>query len=350
MRTKNWMNAAGLLAISTLLLAGGCKEDASEPMAETPEAPAAAEATAEMQNPDAPVVTVNEEVLTQGELQDQVQRLLAAQRMQNVPEEQMAQAASQMRQRVVDAFVAQTVLIDEAERQGISTSESDVEEAMNNIKDSVPEGMTFEQILETQGLTEERVREDVERGMKMEKLLDQQTNQNAVTEADVKDFYDTQASYFEQPEMVTARHILLSVEEDADEATKAEKKAKAEEIHKQLVEGADFAELAEAHSDCPSKARGGNLGSFPRGRMVKEFEDAAFTQNIGEIGPVIETQFGYHIVEVLEKQEAGKQSLDEARPMITDFLEKQKKQETMASYVKGLIERADVTYGDAAAE
>jgi parvulin-like peptidyl-prolyl isomerase len=100
---------------------------------------------------------------------------------------------------------------------------------------------------------------------------------------------------------VRARHILVAAKPKAGHAERAEKQRLAEKIRKQLADGADFAEMAKMHSDCPSKQRGGDLGTFKKGQMVKPFEHAAFTQKVDAIGPVVETQFGYHIVQVTER-------------------------------------------------
>ena len=105
------------------------------------------------------------------------------------------------------------------------------------------------------------------------------------------------------------------------------KKTKAEELRKQLVAGADFAELAKKNSDCPSKESGGDLGTFTRGQMVKPFEDAAFSQEKNAIGPVVETDFGFHIIQVLEHLSPQIAKLDgEIKKQIQAFLERQKQQ------------------------
>jgi parvulin-like peptidyl-prolyl isomerase len=100
---------------------------------------------------------------------------------------------------------------------------------------------------------------------------------------------------------VRARHILVAAAPNVGDAARVESKRVAGKIRKQLIDGADFADMAAKHSDCPSKRKGGDLGTFDRGRMVKAFEDAAFSQKVNAIGPVVETQFGFHIVQVLER-------------------------------------------------
>ena len=151
---------------------------------------------------------------------------------------------------------------------------------------------------------------------------------------------------FKTEESAHARHILCSYKATDTDAVKTEKKALAEKCRKELVGGADFAELAKKHSDCPSKQKGGDLGTFSRGQMVKTFEDAAFTQKIKDIGPVVESRFGYHVIQVLERSEAGSKPMAEAKPKILKHLNDQKKQGLMKTYVDGLRAKAEIKYAD----
>lgn len=128
-----------------------------------------------------------------------------------------------------------------------------------------------------------------------------------VLEQRARDVYRAETKRFEIPEEVKASHILiLATEENAE--------AKASELLAELKGGKDFAELAKARSQDPgSGAKGGDLGFFGRARMAKEFEEAAFQLKVGELSGLVKTQFGYHIIKVTDRKEAGKQPFDEVR-------------------------------------
>ncbi len=129
-----------------------------------------------------------------------------------------------------------------------------------------------------------------------------------------------------------------------DEAAKAAKKAQMEEIQKKLAAGADFAATATEVSECPSSRQGGDLGSFSRGQMVPEFEEAAFTQPIGEVGPIVETQFGYHIIKVADRKEAGKVPLEEAKETIVSRLQNETGRAAVTVYIDELKANSDIQY------
>jgi peptidyl-prolyl cis-trans isomerase D len=144
-----------------------------------------------------------------------------------------------------------------------------------------------------------------------------------VPDSDVAAYYNSHQDQYRTPERVQARHILLATANKSD-AEKAKIKAKAEDLLKQLRGGADFAKLAEKNSEDPgSAAKGGDLGWVVRGQMVKEFEDATFALKPKEISNVITTQYGYHIIQVQEKEPAHLRTLDEVKPEILTTLRSQ---------------------------
>jgi len=175
-----------------------------------------------------------------------------------------------------------------------------------------------------------------------------------VSDDEIKKFYDDPAniSDFEQPEMVRASHILLMTQDPTTHEPlpadkKAEKKKQMEDILKQAKAGADFGELAKKYSEDPgSKDKGGEY-TFPRNRMVKEFEDTAFAlKNPGDISDIIETTYGYHIIKLNEKIPAKKVDLAEVKDGIKDHLVQEQFQKRVPDYTSKLVKEADLKITD----
>jgi len=136
---------------------------------------------------------------------------------------------------------------------------------------------------------------------------------SAFTDDELERYYRRNLDLFEIKEEVKASHILLRLAEDADQATIDKRRTLAEELLKQLKDGADFAKLAKANSDDQSNATdGGEIGTFGRGIMVKEFEDVAFSLRPGQLSEVVRSPFGFHIIKVDEYTEPGVKLLVDA--------------------------------------
>jgi peptidyl-prolyl cis-trans isomerase D len=160
------------------------------------------------------------------------------------------------------------------------------------------------------------------------------------TQQEIQQYYTAHQSEYTVPEQARARHILIKVDQGADAKTDAAAKAKAEGILKQIQGGANFADLAKKNSDDPgSKDTGGELGFAQRGRMVPEFDNAIFTQKIGDT-KMIKTQYGYHIVQVEERTSAHTQTLSEVLPTIQATLIRQKSSAAQESYAQALTSEA----------
>ena len=158
-----------------------------------------------------------------------------------------------------------------------------------------------------------------------------------VTEEEIKAYYDEHRNEFTTPEMVKARHILVKVDPSASEEEKKQAYQKAEDILKQVQDGKDFAELAtELSDDSHTQSKGGDLGFFSRGKIVKPFEDVAFAMKPGETSGIVETQFGYHIIRVEDRKEETLHSYDSMKERIQQRLLQQKK----STYVNDFIDKA----------
>ena len=171
-------------------------------------------------------------------------------------------------------------------------------------------------------------------------LLDrEQARQKVVVPpTDVQRYYNDNIQQYQTPEQVRASHILLETAGKNDEDVKK----RAEEILKQVKSGADFAELAKKVSeDKGSKEKGGDLDYFGRGRMVPEFEQAAFALEPGQISDLVKSQFGYHIIKVVDKKAGATRPLEEVRAQIQQELAMQTADQRIADQARTLEGRID---------
>lgn len=165
----------------------------------------------------------------------------------------------------------------------------------------------------------ENAKRDILAQMAMRETLKDVT----VTEEELKTFYDQNQQQFKKGETVNAKHILTDSEE------------KCHDILEEIVKGEKtFEDAAKEFSTCPSKERGGDLGEFGKGQMVKEFEDAAFAAEIGHVVGPVKTQFGYHLIKVEKKNEAIVASLEEVKETIRRTLLQQKQNEAYNTKVE----------------
>lgn len=166
------------------------------------------------------------------------------------------------------------------------------------------------------------------------------------TEDELKEYYERNSAEFTSEEQVKARHILIRPHQDATDKAKAEQdaRAKAEAILKRIKNREGFAGLARQHSeDQGSRERGGDLGWFSRGMMVKPFEDAAFGLKKAEISGIVETEYGFHIILVEDRKEGGLKPFEKARSEIYDAVAEQKavyKEREIAAELEAAFKKA----------
>jgi len=333
-----------MLICTALFIITGCGKNDTAGTPKTESDAALESVTAPKAEPSKVLVEVNGKKFTQADADKEISGKLAG-LLGQVPEAQLVQIRENMLKECIDDFVSRTLLVEAADRDKITVGDAEVTAAVDKIKNTLPQGMTLEDALKRSGMTPEGLKADVALGLRLNKLVEaQMKDKKAPTGKEVKEYYEGNKKQFEVPETVHARHILFKTEEKDDQKVKDEKKDKAEDVRKQLAGGADFAKLAKEKSDCPSKKDGGDLGTFQRGQMVKPFEDAAFKQEVKAIGPLVETQFGYHIIQALEHNQPRTKSLDEVKDSIATTIQQKRLQAAAESYLAGLKARAKIVY------
>ena len=145
-----------------------------------------------------------------------------------------------------------------------------------------------------------------------------------VTDEEAKKYYDENTGAFSVPPTVSARHILVETEEEANN------------VKNEIDNGLSFADAAMKYSKCPSKEQGGNLGEFSKGMMVPEFEKASFEAEVGVISEPVKTQFGYHLIVVDSKNEGSIKSFEEVKDSIVNELIKKKQHKKYDDLLKQL--------------
>ena len=294
------------------------------------------------------IVTVNTKSLTRGQAQQIARQTLVR---QGVPPQMvdtyLQQIGPQLEQQTVEQFIDQTLMREEAERRNEPVSDAEIDTAIAWISKGLPQGMSLQQVLAAQGVTMDVLRKDVIANERVRKLYESESGGTApATDTEISAFYQENIGQFTVPETAEARHVLIGCDADAAPDKKANARTRAEEVRKELASGADFAEVAKAKSTCPSRQEGGSLGDVARGQMVPEFEQAVFNQKVGDIGPVVETQFGYHVIQVTGRKQGSVTPQHEVSEQIREALGENARHEKFGTFIRGLREKATITYGD----
>jgi peptidyl-prolyl cis-trans isomerase C len=172
-----------------------------------------------------------------------------------------------------------------------------------------------------------------------EEVLDKIT----VTEEQAKEYYGKHLAQFKTPEQVKIRHILIKTEKLASNDIRKKARERAEEVLKKIKAGEDFVKLATDYSDDPgSKAKGGDLGFFEKGRMVKPFDEAAFKLNPGEISEIVETVYGFHILRMDERKKEELQQYESVKDKVMTMARDEIKTEKIKAFLEQVMKETDV--------
>ena len=301
-----------------------------------PAAPAEAAKPMPAQLPDV-LARVNGEAVTKAEFD----RLIKNLELGNGPIP--AERRDEIFRGALDQLITMTALAQEAKARKVTASDAEVEERLKQMKAQFPNEEAFNKALADRNMTLQRLKDDTRADTVIGKMLEAEVaSQPAVTDAQVREFYDANPDKFTQDESIRASHILIKTAETDDEAAKKKARAAIESVLKEAKGGADFGKLAQQHSQDGSAAQGGDLGFFPRGQMVPPFEQAAFALKPGEISDIVTTPFGYHIIKVAEKRPASVVPFEQVSDRIRPYLEQQQKQERARAFIDAVKNKAKI--------
>jgi parvulin-like peptidyl-prolyl isomerase len=226
------------------------------------------------------------------------------------------------------------LLFKKAFRNGLIVTDAEVDSIMGLHYGQAGGEENFVQQLKNNEISFEHVKNDIREGLLIQKYLNEKFLEVAtVSESEIEENYD-------RDKTATVRHVLLMTQGKSEEEKKEIYK-KMQSILEEARSGADFSELAKKYSEDPgSKDKGGLYENFARGKMVKSFEDSAFSVPVGEISDIVETRYGYHIIKVIDRQKETK-SYDEVREAIGKQLEWNKRRDVYYGMLDDLRNEAN---------
>lgn len=247
---------------------------------------------------------------------------------------------TRLKREALNQLIDKELLWQEAQRQGLTVQPAQLEQSRQAMKASFPTPQAFERALANAGFDPDGYADYLSRELAIEQLV-QRLAPAAIDEREVRQLLQSNRPRLEQPEQIRVRHILLRLPANADDATAAAAEQRVRAWLEQLRDGADFAELAQRHSQDSTAAAGGDLGYFPRGRMVAPFEHAAFALADGQVSEPVRTDYGWHLIKLVDRRPAQLDE-DQALERIRQYLRDKQRAEGLAAILERLRHAARI--------
>ena len=291
-----------------------------------PGAPGAAAALPPDKIP-AVVARVNGQEIKKSELMDGAQVI----QMRMAQSGQPVSPTADLYRQVLDQLIAIQLLQQDAKAQGITISDAELQQAIAARKRGFPSEEVFKKALAQAGVTEDHFRQQTRDGITLQKYIATKLAPKAtVSDQAAREFYDKHKAEMQVPERLHLRHILITVDPKAPPADREKARQKAQDILKRAQGGEDFAKLAQAFSDDPSKAQGGDLGLVGKGQTPPAFETAAFAlKKPNDLSSVVEVNYGFHIIQLVERQAPTTLSFDQVKDRVTQLLKQEQVQKVI---------------------
>jgi len=284
------------------------------------------------------VITVDKQTITQQEIDDIVNKQMNSPFFAQLDKE--SEEAKLLiliaKDKAINELIVRKIIDAEIAKRNITVSPADLATYKANLLEQIGGEENFKKLLEKNQITENEFKTMAANELQVNKLINA-LSPISVSDGEVKKFYtDNKASKFTHPDIVRASHILIK-----DEAKAKEVLAKAQ------APNADFAALAKEYSeDTGSAANGGDLDYFTKDQMVKPFSDAAFALKPDNISGLVKTEFGYHIIKVVDRKRAGVTPFEDIKADIKKYLEDEKKVTVLQKFIDSQKNLVKVSYLD----
>jgi parvulin-like peptidyl-prolyl isomerase len=291
---------------------------------------------------DGIVAVVNNEVITQAEL-NTILLPIYSQYKATYSDEELLKKIDEAKKNILYQLIEDKLILQEAEKIGVSATDEEVDERLQQIKSQFSSSDEFRDALASQGLTVVDLKEKYKEQIMIKKMVNREVRSRvSITPIEIALFYEKNKEDFKVPAQVKVMTIMVR-KNDQDPEANTESLKKVKMIELKIAEGEDFAKLAREYSQDPSAVDGGDMGYISQGQMMKKIDEVIFSLKPGEISQTIETPVGYHIFKIVEVKEAGAESFDDARLEIENYLFQEKAKERFDEWMAGLKENAYIS-------
>ena len=324
-----------------------------------------------IKNNDTDIIKINNTVITKAEYDKAYDTLVSGKMFEqmgiDLKKDPDNVFALMMREQVVSSLIVKALLNEEMEKRKISATKQEIENGEKDIINKFGTKEAFMQVLKMNGVSYDKFKKDLEEEIKMKKFVDS-IAMVSIGDSVAKKYYEDNISKFKYPKRVRASHILISananqikekIKEENKELTDAQvnekvreemqaRLEKAQKIQRQVkASPKNFAKYAKENSeDMASAVKGGDLGFFAKDEMVEPFAEKAFSMAPNTVSDVVQTDFGYHIIMVTDRQEAGTLSFEQSKKDIINYLEGQDKVDILRNKIESLRKEAKIEYLD----
>ena len=299
-----------------------------------PDEPVARPAASEEKIPDV-VARVNGVDIKADEYRTELDKITS--RGAKIPPERM----ERIKQNILKRIIEKQLIDQEIAKQQIEVTPAEIDAAVEEYKKRFRTDEQFQNYLRHGKVTIDQIRERMRAKAALEKLIEK-TGNLKVDDAEALEFYGKNERFYVEKAGVRASHILVKVDEGAPQDKVDAAQAKIKEAQAALAKGEDFGEVAKKFSEGPSAPKGGDLGFFGKGQMVKPFEDVAFALETGKLSDPVRTRFGFHVIKVFEKREERKKPFDEVKSQILESLRNKKFFKERRSLIQRLNQSAEI--------
>lgn len=249
---------------------------------------------------------------------------------------------TRLKENILRRLIEDELIVQKAKAEQVALPDEEFEARFADHRKRFGSDQAYQDFLKRTNQSEQELRSELKKTLLRERLYAKLIPDVDPADADTKAYYEKFLQRYVDPEQIKASHILLKYQESDPEPVKQEKINKCKKLATEAKKGGDFAKLASENSDGPTASRGGDLGFFPRGRMVKQFEDAAFAAKAGSVVGPVETPFGCHVIKVFEKKERRQRTYEESKPSVMATLKAVQKGEATRNLLAEMRRGAQV--------